>query len=848
MATLDKHADAIINSAVQNVQQNHLSAALTEVNNYYKTAGGDSSKALTERLFTRLNQEHLLPQLASGIFGKESDVFKLVDENKSGGLDDRELKRVLSDPSKGSALERMTAGYMLLNSERLSGGRTEITPESLQREAKPDIVPPLDLVFGVGEDKAGRKKTDSPPAAVSTDNVVGPLEKPASAKIPEIKYQERDIASGARVATAETGEIKVTRPDGSSVAKLTVEGKPTMEEKAGDNTSRWTLKEGSRGSKDEVWVSNQVPGVERHNMSVGTDGNLTFAMNGEKHIKRGNGAELVESKGSSKFDFDKEGRIAAVHYPDGLTTFGFQYKGNSEQIEAVVCRNEQTGKSTIEKPDATWGKPAISADGTYSQVAYQMLGDQIFAGKQTFQPNGKFELNILQTDGTINVTDAYGKVTGTRAATAGDFIGTSAARVESTPPQRPADQLEPSSNGADSAKKPGEKTPGSRFEPDSTSDRPASKPVDKSTDKPADKPNDETGEDTTSKRTSRLKQMELDKKAREEGRALRGPGEVESASQAVREARSDLESALHEHGYKNKRMEEILNKLEKRCAEPNGLVVPSPANLARTYRDAADMLNHDGAGIFSDSNREGRRLREKVVVEGLRNLSDPNAIDQGFDIPQEPRPGSCGETNAEKYVAQRDAAAYFSALKQVVQTGSSVVGNARLTPTDVTPGSEERRWSIDKEGGHHQIGNLIYTQDGTRNMASKVFQNLCLAHARAAGGGQNGISHIDIENFTGAITGTPMLTVGPTGSDASPNKIHAWINEDIARDLKAKGRLPALIFSGYHWMSVNDVREVQVKDAYGRQFNQVQVLWDNQYGRARDKGWVAPQRTYTEAF
>ncbi len=326
--------------------------------------------------------------------------------------------------------------------------------------------------------------------------------------------------------------------------------------------------------------------------------------------------------------------------------------------------------------------------------------------------------------------------------------------------------------------------------------------------------------------TKPLDQLRLAKAARAEGRTLEGTGDMESTSPEVAAARAELKETLQAQKLYSTRVEEILNKLERRCYEDDGLTVPSAENLADAYKTAAAILNNPGIGIFTDKD-----LKDKTVLEGLRNLSDIEGIDQGHSYL-----GFCGETCADKYIAQRDARVYMTALQQVIQTGSAKVGDQSFEPAHFNPSDEETHWSIDNEGGHYIVGNYKYPQDGARNMASMVIQNLCMAYAYQENGRTDlrGINHINIENFTGAMTGTPMLTVAMTGQDNSPNKIHAWIDDSIARDAKAKGRLPLLLYPGtqqYHWTTVNNVGESTVHPGRAK------VLWDNQWGKAKDPGW-----------
>jgi YD repeat-containing protein len=242
---------------------------------------------------------------------------------------------------------------------------------------------------------------------------------------------------------------------------LTIDGKLSIEEKTGDTSSIWT------NTKGQTWESKQAPGQERQNMTLMGNGNLVYDTNGEKHIVRGNGNEFVEGKGRSTYDFDQDGRVKSLHFPDGRTTFNFDYKGKGNEIVKVSCQDGQTGKVIEAKPDKTWGKPNVEADGSYSQYGYQVQGDQVFMGKQTFHPDGRFEKDTLQPDGKVTTTDGTGKVLSSRLAKSNDFVQPVAAAPdapaspEKVPPaerrqEKPTDQPE---------KKSKRQTPGELFEP-----------------------------------------------------------------------------------------------------------------------------------------------------------------------------------------------------------------------------------------------------------------------------------------------------------------------------------------------------------------------------------------------
>ena len=152
----EKQNETKVENVVQQVRQGHLTEALTEVNNFYKGHSAASSEQFTNQLFSQIKQDQLCPLIAAGVFRKGSDVLTLTDRDNNG-LDDRELKQALSNP-KLSPLERMTASFMLLNSEQLAGDKGRITPESLADAAKRTAIPPLELVPGPGPDSRDKTK------------------------------------------------------------------------------------------------------------------------------------------------------------------------------------------------------------------------------------------------------------------------------------------------------------------------------------------------------------------------------------------------------------------------------------------------------------------------------------------------------------------------------------------------------------------------------------------------------------------------------------------------------------------------------------------------------------------
>lgn len=537
-------------SIVEKVQNNCLEEAKDDISLFEGTHDASSGVSLSMEVFGMMTPEQRA-QMSNTLFKQGSDNFTLLDENKDGGFSDSELKTLLRD-GKGTSLERTAAAYMLINSDRLSGGTGNITPESLNREATPFTLPPLalvdmkerpgqaagdpegsatgapnqptspdldlspaappelsfpgaditDLLLPITPKEPAPQELDIPPleptdkplpgadvtdlllpidpkepapleldiaslgnfpslsdtnplvsdpveldfsppalpaelhpgetavgptlASIESGNFLDflketepPNKSEASSENKSLRFEEITLGTGGKLGSNEAGDLQVTRPDGATVLQTSIGGKAIIVEKTGSDTITWTTKEGDTTGK--TWVSDP-PGKERQNMVLEKNGNLTYTNNGEKHIIRSNGAELIEGPGRATFNFDESGRISWIKYPDGENSFGFKYKGQSEEIETVYCHTRQSNKTSEFKPDHKWGKPSITADGIYSQETYQTLGGRIFKGKHTYGTDGNDEIHKLMTDGSVIVKDGYGKNIRTRIATNDDWV------------------------------------------------------------------------------------------------------------------------------------------------------------------------------------------------------------------------------------------------------------------------------------------------------------------------------------------------------------------------------------------------------------------------------------------
>jgi hypothetical protein len=300
------------------------------------------------------------------------------------------------------------------------------------------------------------------------------------------------------------------------------------------------------------------------------------------------------------------------------------------------------------------------------------------------------------------------------------------------------------------------------------------------------------------------------------------------------------------------KVREILDSVERRSKEDRkaGLTAPGETQIAQVYQAAYETLTENGVMPAQD--------RQTLVLDGLRNISDPRGIDQGDH-------GTCGNTCAEKFIAVRNPEIYMQALEQVAARGSYTAKDGRtiaLPYDDVRqgvfgnrtmswqrgwkPDSEARAWDVYKEQGWHPANST----ESRRNYASQIIQNLNLADAlESARLGQrqapdqrnlDGLCFLHVEDFTKRMTGKPITTINQ--SIQTEGNIMQPLTDNLALQLKQDGRLPAMVWRAWHWQTIHDVRTVTGRDPWGRPANVVQVLSDNQWGNYKDRGWeTVPQ-------
>jgi hypothetical protein len=642
---------------------------------------------------------------------------------------------------------------------------------------------------------------------------------------PKLQPLEKDArnAVGARIGSSADGVVRgIERSDHASV-RLEGEGAAatiTERDKTGKITNTWHQKEGSDPNRP-TWVSDRDPKKERTDYKLEKNGNTSWEESGVRHIVRGNGTELTENPNKPNYYFDDQGRYQWIAYPDGNNLFGFSYKGNTENIAAVHTHDRSRNQSRTFVPDGTWGDPTLSKDGTYSQTTKEQHGDKTVALKHSYRANGTETHESVGENGAIVTRDEKNRIV--------------------PPAKAPADQAV------------------------------AVKPKEADEDK-----------ETIGPKPTRKEQRKYNEEVKEERKHLES-GILCKESEDVAMARAELQVELKKVGLKpsvttpildtfehtvsvdrerDKRLDNLpeatnlAERLDLKHHNPDA--VPTNERVAETYRIAAAALKQQGQGLFAND-----EAKAKIVIEGLRNVSDITGIDQG----QRP---TCGPTSGEKYIAQTRPDIYMDALKQLIGTGQYQMehGNAfdynssswtaqedkaRILRPNIKPMSEEQDWDVSREGNPNAIGNIFRRpQYGSRNWASQAIQELCLENARRGqyerklpDSSANGTTFRHIEDFTARMTGTPMATINARDiygrSMVSAANIRSPLTDDLAMQMQRAGRYPALDWESAHWLTVDAADQLPNS-------NQVVVYSDNQWGRNLDDGWTTVNNRHAKVI
>ncbi|CAN5359057.1 hypothetical protein BH10CYA1_BH10CYA1_33320 [soil metagenome] len=189
---------------------------------------------------------------------------------------------------------------------------------------------------------------------------------------------EERTAIGARIQRDSDGSPRtIKRPDNSMV-RASYEDGQLVKLVDGQDGAAVTWKPDGRGN----WRSDEVPPQAVQNLRVENNGNLSYTADKVKYTIRGNGAELAESGGISRYAFDDQGRISSIKYPGGKSALSFGYLGSNDkpsfvqvddlqkhQTKRFIHQPEKGGWTELDRNNnllGTWkGSVNLNDDGSY---------------------------------------------------------------------------------------------------------------------------------------------------------------------------------------------------------------------------------------------------------------------------------------------------------------------------------------------------------------------------------------------------------------------------------------------------------------------------------------------------
>lgn len=233
-------------------------------------------------------------------------------------------------------------------------------------------------------------------------------------------YEERVNPLGARIAVDSGGRVeKIVNKEGVEFTARYEDGAlAQMTQKNGDKVVQW-----SRSGERDEWKSDGAEPRVVKNLSITSDGNVSYtAADGMRHILRGNGVELLEGPGKSKFSFDEQGRIKSITNPDGQRTRTVEYEGDTANIKSVMITDKKTHEASryIKQDGDTWahvnqygqtdsswkGSIKITDEGAYCIKAAESGKD----AWQVFRSDGKVQSVRIAADGSEGTLDEGGRL------------------------------------------------------------------------------------------------------------------------------------------------------------------------------------------------------------------------------------------------------------------------------------------------------------------------------------------------------------------------------------------------------------------------------------------------------
>ena len=310
-------------------------------------------------------------------------------------------------------------------------------------------------------------------------------------------------------------------------------------------------------------------------------------------------------------------------------------------------------------------------------------------------------------------------------------------------------------------------------------------------------------------------------------------------SDSIEEAREQLHELASSSGIKTDRLNDYMDKFEKRSREAaaEGMKAPTDEQIAKTYDNLSDLLKGK-AGKDNGKEYFNAQERAQLCEQAMHNISSPKRINQG----QNP---TCNITTGEVFAASRHPEKYADTLKQVAVDGKLFTTSGKEVVLDreaYTASPDEKKF--DPEGAYK--GNR-------RNWASHILENAGInAFTQFApkgpatwgyrymgrDGNGNGVNPImggpEIQKAVKELWGGDMPYIA---HNVAPSAEQLWAYKKDGNFPVGIPTLYAYNHSGQlseqHVQTIHDVREVN---------GQTQVFLDDQ--NAGDVGWQSLSQLY----
>lgn len=543
-------------------------------------------------------------------------------------------------------------------------------------------------------------------------------------------------------------KINIERPDGSSIeAKLTGTVVDSLKEKRTEDgkekTVTWT-KDG------DTWSSDESPARKRTNVSLKTDGELSYTeSDGTKKVESKN-SELFVTKNGVKDSFDRYGERVKVDNADGSRDLKY-----TKDDKGIATLSEITTKSG--DTQSTWTRKGNTDEWT--------SGDKSETRK---------DLKVL-ADGSLQFTDKDGKRV--KETVAMERINYNAKDLPELV-TFPSGATRTFTYDAQGLSKFVDHIPtkdGGKHDLTWEREKDDTFISKRENDKVYRRDKVSVTDDADIKYVSAEDKKPHEAKVRDIDRIARG--EFVLGSESVVEARDRLVDAVKNSGINEDRFNKWIKEFEENATKNN----VSPEKIVKTMNNFSDILT-----TKDKSPHYSTEQLKSIVETGMHNITKYLEIDQGSHP-------TCNVTSVEVVAARQYPDEYTRLLKEISLTGSWTTfdGKKSTPPTkyagtdpdgkaqvynSLVPGKDETKYDVGKP------------DTGDRNIASQIVQ-MTLINAMYELGHMN-----KVDKGTGKVTvdkSDVRYLMGPNRVQVE-NTPQGQVTIDIGEDLLLEKGKPVL--------------------------------------------------------